>query len=144
MPAKFESLYRDLNKEVWQSSYFANQGLCADIYLFGYFMYQRIGVELGCPDFNVFQYFCGQLRCMTALKLAVVQKRTKNMRQTQAEEFRQKCLTKRAWHSWLLKCEECEELRLFHLTKRAQSHYRYNNTKYCEEMIFSESRKEED
>ena len=51
-----ESLYRDLNEEVWQSSNFANQGLFVDIYLFSYFTYQRIGVELGCPDFNFFQY----------------------------------------------------------------------------------------
>ena len=94
-------------------------------------------------DVQFFQYFCGQLRCMTALRLAVVQKRVKNMRQTQAEEFHQKCLTRRAWNSWLVRCEECEELRLFHLTKRAQSHYRYYNKKYCEEMILSESRKEE-
>lgn len=56
MPAKFESLYRDLKEEVWQSSNFANQGLFVDIYLFSDFTYQRIGVELGCPDFNFFQY----------------------------------------------------------------------------------------
>ena len=100
--------------------------------------------NLGVPISIFFNIFCGQLRCMTALKLAAVQRKVKNMRQTQAEEFHQKCLTRRAWNYWLVRCEECEELRLFHLTKRAQSHYRYNNKKYCEEMIYSESRKEED
>ncbi|XP_067933142.1 protein SFI1 homolog [Watersipora subatra] len=61
---------------------------------------------------------------LTSLRLAVVHRKVKTWRIKKAEQLRCKTLMKGAWNRWLERCDQCEELRMFHLTKRAQGHYR--------------------
>ena len=73
---------------------------------------------------NMFYYLL-QLNSLNAFRLAVVRRRVKNMRIEQAKEFSAKVLMRRFWENWLERCDECEELRNYHLTRKAHAHYGY-------------------
>lgn len=69
-------------------------------------------------------FFIHQSNCFTALQLAVVQRRVKELRSEQACQFFDGLVVKRAWNMWLERCDECEEVRVAHLTKQALDHRR--------------------
>jgi len=61
------------------------------------------------------------------MRLAVIQRRIKLMREQKAATYHNLTLQRRVWDCWVNRCDQCEEMRLYHLTKKAMAHFRWGS-----------------